>query len=54
MQFPLESRAESGVFMKLLQELLKEKKLNIAFLGVNEENLEQSRVSILEFLGVRA
>jgi len=49
---PLKPCSEAGVFMELLRECLSEKKLQISFLGVDEENLELSRSRIFEFLGI--
>lgn len=50
---PLKPRSDAGVFMEILRECLEGKKLPISFLGVDEQNLEQSRRRIFEIIGIK-
>lgn len=47
---PLQACSRAGVFIEQLQKRLKDRNLNIAFLGIDEENLAESRRRILDYL----
>lgn len=49
---PLEISPGPGVFMEVLRDKLKEKDLDIPFIGIDEKNLEQSREQVFKFLNL--